>query len=66
VNRTDDGWCGIVLHGAASALAGREGIAGLALSMSHAQEYATATVVGQRVISDQETQGGAGNSHDHR
>jgi len=39
------GACEVVLHGGAIALARRAGIAELSLSMSHEQEYATATVV---------------------
>jgi holo-[acyl-carrier protein] synthase len=48
VRRMDDGWCEIVLHGGAEALARREGVSRLSVSMSHEQEYAIATVVGQR------------------
>lgn len=49
VLRSPDGWCDIVLHDVAIAMAEREGISGLALSMSHEGEYATATVIGRRV-----------------
>jgi len=45
VQATVDGWCEIVLHGAAAALAQRRGIDWLTLTMSHEHEYATATVV---------------------
>jgi holo-[acyl-carrier protein] synthase len=50
VRRSPAGWCDIVLRDAADAIARREGISGLALSMSHEQEYAMATVVGQRAV----------------
>jgi holo-[acyl-carrier protein] synthase len=40
-----EGACEIVLHDEALALARRAGVAQLSLSMSHEQEYATATVV---------------------
>jgi len=48
IRRAPEGWCEIVLHDAANALARREGISGLAVSMSHEREFATATVVGRR------------------
>lgn len=51
VRKTADGWCEIVLHDAAAALARRRGIACLTLTMSHEQEYATATVVAVRSAS---------------
>lgn len=50
VRRAPDGWCDIVLHDAAETLAKRAGITGLALSMSHEHEYATATVVATRSV----------------
>jgi len=48
VARSPEGWCEIVLHGAAAELARREGIAELTLSMSHEREYAMASVIGRR------------------
>ena len=45
VRQTADGVCEIVLHGTALALARRNGISGLSVSMSHEGDYATATVV---------------------
>jgi holo-[acyl-carrier protein] synthase len=45
VRRLPEGACEIVLHDGAIAFAQRAGIADLSLSMSHEQEYATATVV---------------------
>jgi len=47
VRRAPEGWCEIQLHAEAEALASRNGVGDLALSMSHEQDYATATVVGQ-------------------
>src|SRR5262249_39094563 len=40
VTRTPEGWCDIVLHGAARGLADRRGIAGMTVSISHEHEYA--------------------------
>jgi holo-[acyl-carrier protein] synthase len=48
VRRAEEGWCEIELHADALILATRRGIEDLALSMSHEQDYATATVVGYR------------------
>ena len=45
VRQLPDGACEIVLHDGALAFARRSGIAELSLSMSHEQDYATATVV---------------------
>ena len=45
VRQLADGACEIVLHDIAIALARRSGITELSVSMSHEQEYATATVV---------------------
>lgn len=45
VRRTPGGWCDIVLHGPAAALAERLGVTELSLSMSHEAAYATAVVV---------------------
>lgn len=49
VRRHPSGWCEVVLHGEAAALAARQGIESLALSMSHAADCATAVVVAQGV-----------------
>ena len=48
VRRAPEGWCEIELHAEARALAARNGVNDLALSMSHEQDYATATVVGHQ------------------
>jgi holo-[acyl-carrier protein] synthase len=45
VRRLAQGACEIVLHDGAIAFAQRAGLADLSLSMSHEQDYATATVV---------------------
>lgn len=50
VLRDPRGWCEIVLHGEAEALASVQGVTSIALSMSHEPEYATATVVAFRWI----------------
>ncbi len=47
VRRHASGWCDIVLHGEAAALARRQGIETLALSMSHDGGRAAAVVVAQ-------------------
>jgi holo-[acyl-carrier protein] synthase len=47
VRRHASGWCEIVLHGEAAALARRQGIETLALSMSHDGGRAAAVVVAQ-------------------
>jgi len=49
VRRHASGWCDVVLHGEAAALAARQGIESLALSMSHDAGCATAVVVAQVV-----------------
>jgi holo-[acyl-carrier protein] synthase len=54
VRRLSDGGCEIDLHGGARALAARDGIAELCLSMSHEGEYATATVVARIVTPNSE------------
>jgi holo-[acyl-carrier protein] synthase len=48
VRRAPEGWCDVLLHGAAEELAARNGIAGLALSLSHENGFAIAVVVGHR------------------
>jgi phosphopantetheinyl transferase (holo-ACP synthase) len=45
VRQLPEGACEIALHDSALALARRSGIAELSVSMSHEQDYATATVV---------------------
>ena len=47
VRRHASGWCDVVLHGEAAALAARQGIEALALSMSHHADHAAAVVVAQ-------------------
>lgn len=47
VQRHASGWCDVILHGEMAALAAREGIETLALSMSHDADHATAVVVAQ-------------------
>jgi holo-[acyl-carrier protein] synthase len=47
VRRHPSGWCELVLHGEAAALARRQGIETLALSMSHDGGRAAAVVVAQ-------------------
>jgi holo-[acyl-carrier protein] synthase len=47
VRRHGSGWCEVVLHGEAAALAVRQGVRTLALSMSHHAGSATAVVVAQ-------------------
>jgi holo-[acyl-carrier protein] synthase len=47
VRRHASGWCDVVLHGEAAALAARQGIETLALSMSHDADCATAVAVAQ-------------------
>jgi holo-[acyl-carrier protein] synthase len=47
VRRHSSGWCELVLHGEAAALAARQGITSLALSMSRADGCAVAVVVGR-------------------
>ena len=50
VRRSPEGWCDIVLHDEVAALARKNGISGFAVSMSHEQEYAIATVVAHRTV----------------
>ncbi len=45
VERAPEGWCSIMLHGATADIAREAGILKFALSMSHEDDYATATVV---------------------
>jgi holo-[acyl-carrier protein] synthase len=47
VRRHASGWCEIVLHGEVAALAARQGIETLALSISHDRAYAAAVVIAQ-------------------
>jgi holo-[acyl-carrier protein] synthase len=47
VRRHASGWCELVLHGEAASLAERQGLTSLALSMTHAEDYVVAVVVGQ-------------------
>jgi len=48
VRRHDpSGWCDVVLHGEMAALAARQGVEALALSMSHHEDHAIAVVVAQ-------------------
>jgi holo-[acyl-carrier protein] synthase len=46
--RTSSGWCDLVLHGEARALAREAGYVGFSLSMTHESDYASAVVVGER------------------
>jgi holo-[acyl-carrier protein] synthase len=48
VVRASSGWCDLVLHGEARALARRAGYVGFSLSMTHESDYASAVVVGER------------------
>jgi holo-[acyl-carrier protein] synthase len=48
VVRSADGWCDLRLYGTARKLARRAGLGALAVSMSHAEFYATAVVVAER------------------
>ena len=57
MRRHASGWCDVVLHGEAAALAARQGIDTLALSMSHEADCAMAVVVAQ--AADRATQPGA-------
>ena len=52
VQRAPEGWCEIILRDGAQALADREGISGLAVSMSHEHAYATATVIARRAVGE--------------
>jgi holo-[acyl-carrier protein] synthase len=47
VRRRPSGSCEVVLHGETAALAARQGVESLALSMSHHADHATAVVVAQ-------------------
>jgi holo-[acyl-carrier protein] synthase len=47
VLRHASGWCEVVLHGESAALAARQGVEALALSMSHHADHAAAVVVAQ-------------------
>lgn len=47
VHRHDTGWCDLVLHREAAALADSQHIVSLELSLSHGTEHATAVVVAQ-------------------
>ena len=47
VVRHASGWCEVVLHGEVAALAARQGVESLALSMSHHAGHAAAIVVAQ-------------------
>jgi holo-[acyl-carrier protein] synthase len=47
VLRHASGWCEVVLHGEAAALAAHQGMETLALSMSHHADHAAAVVVAQ-------------------
>jgi holo-[acyl-carrier protein] synthase len=46
VRRHASGWCELVLHGEAASLAERQGLTSLALSMTHAEDYVVAIVIG--------------------
>jgi holo-[acyl-carrier protein] synthase len=48
VVRASSGWCDLVLHREARALAQRAGYVGFSLSMTHESDYASAIVVGER------------------
>jgi holo-[acyl-carrier protein] synthase len=48
VVRASSGWCDLVLHGLARALARKAGYIGFSLSMTHESDYASAVVVGER------------------
>jgi holo-[acyl-carrier protein] synthase len=47
VRRHASGWCDVVLHGETAAVAMRQGIGAMSLSMSHHAGHATAVVVAQ-------------------
>lgn len=47
IRRHPDGWVDVVLHGAAADRAAAQGIASLALSLSHHGDYAAAVVVAE-------------------
>jgi holo-[acyl-carrier protein] synthase len=49
VVRAPDGWCELVLHGKAGALAQEAGCSGFSLSMTHEADYASAVVVCERL-----------------
>lgn len=48
VVRASSGWCDLVLHGEARALAKQAGCTGFSLSMTHESDYASAVVVCER------------------
>jgi holo-[acyl-carrier protein] synthase len=48
VVRAPEGWCDLVLHGQALAVAREAGVGGMAVSMSHDGEYAMAVVTAWR------------------
>jgi holo-[acyl-carrier protein] synthase len=48
VVRASSGWCDLVLHGDARALAREAGYVGFSLSMTHESDYASAVVIGER------------------
>jgi holo-[acyl-carrier protein] synthase len=48
VVRAANGWCDLVLHGEARALAREAGYVGFSLSMTHESDYASAVVIGER------------------
>ena len=48
VVRASSGWCDLVLHGNARALARKAGCSGFSLSMTHESDYASAVVVCER------------------
>lgn len=50
VHRNPGGWCDIVLHDEARAMAEEAGISELAVSMSHEHEYAIAAVVAHKAV----------------
>jgi holo-[acyl-carrier protein] synthase len=43
--RTEDGWCRLVLHGAAARLAARQHLVHFEVSLTHAEKYAAAIVL---------------------
>lgn len=45
VERAPEGWCSIALHGQTADMARDAGLSSFAVSMSHEEDYATATVV---------------------
>jgi holo-[acyl-carrier protein] synthase len=49
VVREPSGWCDLVLHREARALAQEAGYVGFSLSMTHESDYASAVVIGERL-----------------